>query len=111
MELDQVASKAQSLPRSVIELAGFTDKKGSASYNLALSRKRAETVQRYLVMRKVPLRNIHMIGLGEEAPPPDLAAAKENPTRAERMRLERRVQIRIFGAGDITQGSASRVEP
>lgn len=107
--LDQVASKMQSLPRSMVELAGFTDKTGSAGYNLALSRRRAEAVQRYLVGQKVPLRNIHVVGLGEEAPPSGLEKdLGPNPTKAERNRMARRVRISIYGAGDITEGEASR---
>jgi outer membrane protein OmpA-like peptidoglycan-associated protein len=104
--------KAAGLPRSVVELAGFTDKRGSTNYNLALSRRRAEAVQRYLVMQKVPLRAIHIVGLGEEAPPEglaaDLTAIDPNATKAQRDRLARRVRIQLYGAGDITQGTASR---
>ena len=100
------------MPRAVIELAGFTDRIGSKNYNYALSRRRAEAVQRYLVMAKVPLRSIHIVGLGEEAPPEgltaDLSAVNPNPSKAELNRLARRVQIRVFGAGDITAGTASR---
>lgn len=112
--LDQIAQKTQSLPRAVVELAGFTDRIGSQSYNLALSRRRAEAVQRYLVLQKVPLRSIHIVGLGEEAPPAgleaDLVAATGNPSKQEINRLARRVAIRVYGAGDITQGTASRSE-
>ena len=112
--LDQVAAKAQAQPRAIIELAGFTDKIGSKSYNLALSRRRAEAVQRYLIGQKVPLRSIHIVGLGEEAPPEgltaDLKMVAPNPSRAELRRLERRVAVRVYGAGDITQGTASRSE-
>lgn len=112
LALDQVALKVAGLPRSVVELAGFTDTVGSKNYNLALSRRRAEAVQRYLVMQKVPLRSIHIIGLGEEAPPEglaaDLSAVNPNPSKAELRRLERRVRINVFGAGDITSGTASR---
>jgi outer membrane protein OmpA-like peptidoglycan-associated protein len=79
-----------------------------------LSRRRAEAVQRYLVMQNVPLRAIHIVGLGEEAPPEGLAAdlsmVDPNPSKAELDRLARRVHIRVFGAGDITQGTASRVQ-
>jgi len=111
--LDQVASKMQSLPRSMVEIAGFTDKRGSANYNLALSRRGAEAVQRYLVSQKVSLRDIHIIGLGEEAPPPgmekDVSSTGAKPTRAELNRMARRVRISIYGAGDITsEGAASR---
>jgi OmpA-OmpF porin, OOP family len=112
--LDAIALKVQELPRAVIELAGFTDKVGSANYNLGLSRRRAEAVQRYLVMKKVPLRNIHIVGLGEEAPPAgleaDIAVMNPNASNRELNRAARRVSVRVYGAGDITQGSASRVQ-
>lgn len=112
--LDQIVAKAQAQPRSVVELAGFTDRAGSVNYNLALSRRRAETVQRYLVNNKVPLRTIHIVGLGEEAPPPglepELSTASPNPSVKELRRQARRVQVRVYGAGDITQGSAARIQ-
>jgi outer membrane protein OmpA-like peptidoglycan-associated protein len=102
--LDQVASKVQAMPRAVVELIGFTDPTGSKDYNVALSLKRAEAVQRYLVRQKVGLRSIHVVGLGEEAPPPDLQAdvraVDSNPSKAEINRLARRVHIRVYGAGE-----------
>jgi outer membrane protein OmpA-like peptidoglycan-associated protein len=111
LALDQVALKVAGLPRAVVELTGFTDTVGSKNYNLALSRRRAEAVQRYLVLAKVPLRNIHIVGLGEEAPPEgltaDLSAVDANPTKAQLHRLARRVNIRVFGAGDISAGTGS----
>ena len=111
--LDMMAQKALAQPRTVIELVGFTSKVGSPEYNLGLSRRRAEAVQRYLVQQKVPLHSIHIVGMGQEAPPEgmvaDLTAIDPNkPTRAETNRLARRVHIRVFGAGDITSGTASR---
>jgi outer membrane protein OmpA-like peptidoglycan-associated protein len=109
--LDEIVAKAQAMPRSVIELAGFTDPRGSRYFNFGLSRRRAEAVQRYLVMQKIPLRNIHMVGFGKDTPPADLQPENAVPagaTRAERYQAERRVQIRLFGAGDITEGTASR---
>jgi outer membrane protein OmpA-like peptidoglycan-associated protein len=112
--LDQVAQKVHSLPRSVIELVGFTDSTGSKSYNLALSRRRADAVARYLVQQRVPLRSIHIIGLGAEAPPEgltaDLTEVNPNPSRAELRRLARRVKVSVYGAGDITQGAAARLQ-
>src|SRR5262249_32325639 len=109
--LDAIASKANSLPRAVIELTGFTDRVGSRSFNYALSRRRAEAVQRYLVSQKVPVRQIHIVGMGKEGAPAgltsDLEMVNPNPTKAEMSRLARRVHISVFGAGDITQGSPS----
>jgi outer membrane protein OmpA-like peptidoglycan-associated protein len=106
--LDEIVSQARGLPRVVVELAGFTDRVGSKSYNYALSRRRAETVQRYLVQQKIALRDIHIVGLGEERPLPDYAPEAAGTTAAARRKMERRTQVRLFGAGDITEGTASR---
>jgi OmpA-OmpF porin, OOP family len=108
--LDQLVTKIQALPRSIVELSGFTDPIGSVSFNLALSRRRAESVQRYLVMKNVPLHSIHMVGQGINSPPSILAAdltVPPNASKAELHQLARRVNIQVFGAGDI-QGSAAR---
>ena len=116
-EVDTLIQKAQSLPRTVVELVGFTDPVGSNKYNLALSRRRAEAVQRYMVRQNIPARSIHIVGLGKEAPPPELAAelaadqeAGQKLTKTQRDRAARRVVIRVYGAGDIVQGTASREE-
>jgi outer membrane protein OmpA-like peptidoglycan-associated protein len=113
--LDVIAQKAQTTPRSVVELEGFTDKVGSKEYNLVLSRRRAEAVARYLVGKSIPLRNVHIIGLGEEAPPAeltaDLAAVDPNPTRKDAARLARRVYIRVYAPATAIAGEAARSEP
>ncbi|MBV8553248.1 MAG: OmpA family protein [Acidobacteriaceae bacterium] len=100
--LDVLVAKVQNKPRPLFELVGFTDKVGSTDYNLTLSRRRADAVARYLVKQGVPLRGIHVIGLGKEPPPPSLVADLEvvnpNPTRAEAQRLARRVLIRVYTA-------------
>jgi outer membrane protein OmpA-like peptidoglycan-associated protein len=110
--LDEVASKFRSTPRAIVELAGFTDRVGSASYNLALSRSRAWAVQRYLVERDVPLRSIHMVGFGKEKPPegmmPEREASASSQTRGERNREMRRVNIRIFGPGETASSDGSQ---
>ncbi len=110
--LDLIVQKVQALPRVVVELVGFTDRIGSEGYNLALSRRRAEAVQRYLVQQKVSPYMIHIVGLGEEAPPAnleaDLRAVNPNPSQQEINRLSRRVVIRVYGAGNIAEGTASR---
>jgi outer membrane protein OmpA-like peptidoglycan-associated protein len=112
LALDQIVSKVQSMPRAVVELSGFTDPIGSKEYNLALSRRRAWAVQRYLVEHKVSPRSIHVVGMGKEMPPDvleaDLQTINPNPSRAELNRLARRVHIRVFGAGDITSASRSQ---
>jgi len=88
--LDALVQQVQSTPRVEFELIGFTDRVGPTAYNLALSRRRAESVERYLVRQGVPLRGVHIIGLGKEAVPAgflaDLKAVDPNvtpPTRRD----------------------------
>ncbi|HOQ47341.1 MAG TPA: OmpA family protein [Bryobacteraceae bacterium] len=67
-KLDQIVQQTSGMTRYVLEVEGFTDRSGPSDYNLALSRRRADAVVRYLVDRNIPLRRIHMIGLGEYSP-------------------------------------------
>jgi len=109
-ELDTIASNVQGMPRSVVEIAGFTDHIGTRKYNDDLSRRRAWAVQRYLVEHNVPARSIHVVGLGEQmTPPPDgLGSDMTASTKKGTRELERRVCIRIFGAGDLTATEENR---
>jgi outer membrane protein OmpA-like peptidoglycan-associated protein len=89
-KLDEVASSVSSTKRYVIEIQGFTDRTGPESYNLELSRRRAEAVVRYLTTAgKIPLARIYEVGYGEDQP------AAPNETREGREQ-NRRVQIRIL---------------
>jgi len=110
--LDLIAQKAAAMPRAEIELQGFTDKTGSKNYNLALSRRRADAVARYLARQNVPLRGIHVIGLGEENPPAsltaDLEAVDPNASHQEVRRLARRVYIRVYAPATAIAGEAAR---
>ncbi|MFC0321966.1 OmpA family protein [Gallibacterium melopsittaci] len=51
-----------------ITVTGYTDRLGSDSYNLALSKKRAETVKKYMVELGVEANRINAIGLGKADP-------------------------------------------
>jgi OOP family OmpA-OmpF porin len=110
--LDLIIQKAKTMPRAVVELDGFTDKIGSHGYNLALSRRRAEAVARYLVRNDVPLRSLNVIGLGEEDPPSsltaDLKAVDPSASPQERRRLARRVFIRVYAPATAIAGEAAR---
>jgi outer membrane protein OmpA-like peptidoglycan-associated protein len=101
--LDRIIEKAKATPRSQIEVLGYTDDIGPSSYNLTLSRRRAEAVARYLVKSDTPLKNISLIGLGEEQTPQLLAAEVEaidpKATKAQLRGLARRVRIRLYVPG------------
>jgi outer membrane protein OmpA-like peptidoglycan-associated protein len=88
--LDRIASSVTGQPSGyMIELQGFTDSRGSDQYNLGLSQRRAESVQRYLVSKNVPLYRISIVGLGKDNPVAD------NKTRQGRDQ-NRRVEIRVL---------------
>jgi hypothetical protein len=112
--LDSIIEKAKASPRSQIEVLGYTDDIGTSSYNLTLSRRRAEAVARYLVKNDTPLKNISLIGLGEEQTPQLLKAEVEgidpNATKAQLRGLARRVRIRLYMPGG-TSLTASTANP
>lgn len=86
--LDEVASSLQRYPNSLVDVMGHTDSTGSDSYNLDLSRRRAESVANYLTSRGVSRARIETVGYGEQYPRAD------NSTEQGRA-LNRRVEIRI----------------
>jgi len=107
--LDALVQQVQSTPRVVFELVGFTDPAGTAEYNLGLSRRRADSVARYLVRHGIPLRGIHIIGLGKEPVPAgflaDVETVDPRVTKADARQLARRVRIRIYVPNAGTQVS------
>lgn len=86
--LDSVAQSMIQYPNSLIDVMGHTDSTGSESYNLDLSRQRAEAVANYLVSRGVSRARIETVGYGEQYPVADNSTAEG---RAQ----NRRVEIRI----------------
>jgi outer membrane protein OmpA-like peptidoglycan-associated protein len=89
-QLDDLAKQAGGLDRFVIEIQGFTDKTGPASYNDVLSQRRAEAVARYLTIEyKIPVRSITMLGEGYAQPVAD------DKTRDGR-KQNRRVEVKLW---------------
>lgn len=89
-DLDDFAKQAEGLDRFVIEVQGFTDKTGPATFNDELSMKRAEAVARYLNNEhKIPVRSIDTLGSGYAQPVAD------DKTRDGR-KQNRRVEVRLF---------------
>jgi len=109
--LDLMIQKAAATPRPLIEVLGYTDDIGPSSYNLTLSRRRAEAVARDLVQNNVPLKSISLLGLGKEQTPQLLAAEVEtfNPSasKQELRGLARRVRIRLYAPGGNATSSSS----
>jgi OmpA-OmpF porin, OOP family len=89
-KLEDLASAAAGMKHYVLEVQGYTDSTGPASYNLELSRRRAQAAVRYLTLdQKIPLVRVFLLGYGENAP------AAPNKTREGR-KENRRVEITLM---------------
>ena len=100
-KLDDAVAKLQGNNNFILEIQGYTDATGSAQRNLELSRKRADEVVRYLTVKhNVPLRRIHVLGVGEDVPNGD------NSTREAR-KQNRRVDINVYARAVENSGATS----
>jgi len=87
--LDRIASDVSGQPSGyMLELQGYTDNTGDEQYNIGLSQRRAEAVERYLVSKNVPLYRVSIVGLGKDKP---IADNKTSQGRAQNRRVEVRV--------------------
>ncbi len=99
--LDNLVASNVAGKRYFIAVEGFTDATGSAQYNEALSRRRADAVVQYLVgTRNVPIYRVHMIGLGQQKP------VDEAHTRSARQK-NRRVEVKIYSADKTTTAASA----
>jgi OmpA-OmpF porin, OOP family len=111
-KLDALLQSAQGMGRFVLEVAGYTDKTGPRDYNLALSRRRADAVTRYLADKGVPLRRIHMIGFGYDVPSMGQLAGQTPTAGDQKMsrKEQRRVVVNLY-APDTTLSASSGAPP
>lgn len=106
MQLDDVATAAQTLRGYVIEVTGFASSDGSAAANKRLSEQRARAVIDYLVTNhNIPLRRIGMsYGFGEAQ------AVADNSTREGRAQ-NRRVEVKLMVSRGLNQNVEVRQAP
>lgn len=83
--LNSVAKVLNKYDKTIITVVGFTDNTGSDKTNLALSKKRAESVAAYLQNQKVKPERFVVDGLGESEP---IASNKTAEGRAKNRRVE-----------------------
>jgi OOP family OmpA-OmpF porin len=99
-QLDMLMGNTSSLKRYFIAIEGYTDKTGSADYNLTLSTRRADAVTHYLAGEKdVDFNRIHTIGFGE------MKLADPGTKSADRAK-NRRVEVKIYSADAAMAASA-----
>jgi outer membrane protein OmpA-like peptidoglycan-associated protein len=93
--LNEVILAMEAVPELRIEVVGHTDSKGSDTYNMGLSRRRAESVAEFLVQSGVEEARIKSSGMGETEP----LARNTNPNGSdspEGRKLNRRVEFRVL---------------
>ena len=76
-----------------IRVTGHTDSRGSDEYNVALGKRRAETVKRYLVSRGIASGRIETDTRGEESP---VAQGEDESAWSQ----NRRAEFEILAGGD-----------
>lgn len=103
-QLDDFAKNVDGLQRYAIEVQGFTDKTGPATYNDMLSQERASAVSRYLANEhKIPVRSINQLGSGYALP---VADDKTRDGRKQNRRVEIRLYVPEAGSGGVAQAGA-----
>jgi len=86
--LDQKVAVFQANPTMTIVMVGFTDVKGTDTYNMALGERRAEAAKAYLVAKGIDAGRVLMESKGERQQIPNSAgAAGEAPNRRAVFRL------------------------
>ncbi len=69
--LDKLASTMNQYNKTTVNIAGHTDSRGADSYNMGLSRERANSVANYLRSRGVASSRINVMAYGETRPVAD----------------------------------------
>jgi len=95
-KLDEIAKALKENPGiGGITITGYTDRLGTNEYNLALSKRRAESVQLYLVRQGVDRSRLNIVGKGE-ADPLVKCDEKEHEALVKCLEPNRRVEIAPF---------------
>ncbi|MFQ5602990.1 MAG: peptidoglycan-associated lipoprotein Pal [bacterium] len=66
--LDENVKKLKATPDLNILIEGHTDERGSADYNVALGKRRAEAVRRYLLHAGIAANRIRVVSFGKQKP-------------------------------------------
>lgn len=86
--LNSVTLVLKEYDKTIIEVMGHTDSRGSATYNQNLSERRASSVGRYLVAQGIDSRRLLTQGFGEQYPiAPNTTAQGRQENRRVELRL------------------------
>lgn len=91
--VEQIIHFASACPNSIIEVAGYTDSRGSESYNLTLSQNRAKAIASELIKNGFPTKMLEIKGHGESSP------SSDNKTEQGQAN-NRRIEFRYLREGE-----------
>lgn len=91
--LDKIVEFSKYCPNSIIEVAGYTDARGTDAYNKKLSLKRAEAVVHKLIRKGLSPKRLKAIGYGEESPLADNSNRKGQA-------MNRRIEFKYVNEGE-----------
>jgi OmpA-OmpF porin, OOP family len=104
VKLDELAGKAKGRASDRLDAVGYADRIGGDSYNMDLSRRRAEAVRNHLVSKGIEAGRVRAEGKGEGDSATGTACQKMGPeSRSNRKLVEclqrdRRVTIAVVAA-------------
>ena len=97
--LDTLSNYLKKNKEAIIELGGYCDSKGRASYNFILGYKRAVVVQEYLLEHGVNENQLIIVSYGEENPITK-NKTKDNKWFTKSQAYNRRVEFKIIKQGE-----------
>ncbi|WP_396330245.1 OmpA family protein [Burkholderia anthina] len=107
-DIRDIAAKLSASRFARIEVRGYTDRLGSASYNLQLSQRRANAVKALLVQHGIPADRIDARGLGEQDPITHCSDNQSHDGLVACLQPDRRVEIVTFARTDDRYGPPQR---
>lgn len=99
-DIREIAAKLNAKRFGHIEVRGYTDRLGAASYNLALSQRRAEAVKALLVEQGIPADRIDARGFGMQDPVSHCADNQPRESLVACLQPDRRVEIVTYARND-----------
>jgi outer membrane protein OmpA-like peptidoglycan-associated protein len=90
-QIDNIATILRAYPRATVTIAGYTDKEGSETANMALSKARAEAVAGKLTAAGVSAERVHPEGFGSQRP---MGSDTTDSGRAGNRRVVLQVNVR-----------------
>ncbi len=114
-DLDDLMDGSKDKVFESIEIDGFTDRQGDADYNMALSKRRAEAVEKYLRDNNFTTKPIKVIAKGETDPKEACPGDDADPAVQNCLAGNRRVLITLknvlIGAAASQDAAAASSDP